>query len=96
MNRKELVTRIADKTGLYGKTVNQVIGSFVEEVQEMLASGEEIKIQGLGTFDIQSRAPRKARNISSGDFVEVPARSIPRFKASRILKDKVEDEIAKE
>ncbi len=92
MNRKELVTRIADRTGLYGKTVNQVVGTFVEEIQSALISGEEIKIQGLGTFDIQSRAPRKARNISSGDFVDVPARSIPRFRASEILKDKIDDE----
>lgn len=90
MNRKELVTKISDSTGLYGKTVNLVIGAFVEHVQDSLSRGEEVKIQGLGTFEVQTRAPRKARNISKGDFVEVPARSVPRFKPSQILKEMVE------
>lgn len=90
MNRKQLVTHISDKTGLYGKTVNQVIGALVDEVQGSMAQGDSVKIQGLGTFEVQSRAPRKARNISNGDFVEVPARSVPRFKPSRMLKEIVE------
>jgi DNA-binding protein HU-beta len=92
MNRKELVGRLADQTGLYGKTVNLVIGTFIEEIQTALARGEVIKIQGLGTFDLQSRAPRTGRDLTSGEFVEVPARSVPRFRPSRLLREKVESE----
>jgi len=90
MNRKELAAVIAEKTGMSLKDVDTVVSKLVDEIQVQLASGEPIKIQGLGTFDVKERAARTARNIASRTAVMIPPRRSPSFKPSKMLKERVE------
>ncbi len=89
MNRKELTARVAEKTGLLHKDVDQVLGTVIEEIQAQLVAGESVKLQGLGTFEVKNRAPRKARDIGKGDVIEVAARRTPGFKVSGLLRQRV-------
>jgi DNA-binding protein HU-beta len=89
MNRKELTARVAEKTGMLHKEVDQVLGTLIEEIQAQLARGENVKLQGLGTFEVKTRAPRKARDLTKNDTIEVPARQLPGFKASGLLRQLV-------
>lgn len=91
MNRKELAARVAERTGMLRKDVDQVLGAVIDEIQEQLSKGESIKLQGLGTFEIKTRAARKARDLSRGGIVEVPARRAPTFKASSLLRELIEN-----
>ena len=90
MNRKELTAAVAQKTGLYQKEVDQVVGTLIEEIQAQLAKGTTVKIQGLGTFEVVARAPRTGRDLINGGTVQVPGRLVPGFKASRLLKELIE------
>lgn len=59
MNKSELITRVAEKSGLQKKQVTAAIESFVETVEETLAKGEKIQIIGFGNFEVRERAARK-------------------------------------
>lgn len=89
MNKKALVDKVASKTGQTKKVSEIVIDALFETIQEGLASGEEIAIQGFGKFLVRERAARKARNPQTGEEVLIPAVKVPAFKAGKILKDAV-------
>ncbi|MGM9810193.1 MAG: HU family DNA-binding protein, partial [Paludibacteraceae bacterium] len=44
----------------------------VEQITEGLRSGEQIKINGLGTFRLQEMAPRKSVNVNTGEPIIIP------------------------
>jgi DNA-binding protein HU-beta len=90
MNRKELTAVLAKKTGMPKCDIDTVLAAMVSECQEQLARGESIKLQGLGTIEVRPRAPRKGRNIIDGSEVHVPARLVPAFKASKMLREIVD------
>lgn len=90
MNRKELNAALVAKTGMYHKDVDKVLSAVIEEIQTQLAQGESVKLQGLGTFEVRPRAPRKGRNLNSGEEIFVPAQLVPGFKASQQLKSLVD------
>lgn len=90
MNRKELTAILAVQTGMAKSDINAVLTAMVSECQAQLARGESIKIQGLGTLEVRPRAPRKGRNIMDGSLVHVPARLVPVFKASKILREMID------
>ena len=45
--------------------------------------GDSLVLKGFGTFKRKSVAARTARNPQTGDPVQVPARSVLKFKSSK-------------
>lgn len=87
MNRKELNAILAEKVGLSRREVDKVIAAMIDEIQLRLSRGESVKLQGIGTFEMKPRAPRKGRDLVKGEEVLVPARVVPVFRASKALKN---------
>jgi len=86
MNRKDLVKAISDKTGLPGDAVFTVLGEMNDIILETLKKEEDVKISGFGVFTLSKRGPKKARNPKTGEKVEVPSKTSPRFKFSKSFK----------
>ena len=82
MNKSELISKVAEKSGLQKK-------QFVETVEETLAKGEKIQIIGFGNFEVRERAARKGRNPQTNEVIEIAASKVPAFKAGKALKDAV-------
>jgi len=51
MNKSELISKVAEKSGLQKKQATAAIEAFVETVEETLAKGEKIQIIGFGNFE---------------------------------------------
>jgi len=51
--------------------------------------GDKVQLVGFGTFEVRERSARKGRNPQTGDEIDIPAASVPAFKAGKALKDKV-------
>ncbi|MEW9033630.1 MAG: HU family DNA-binding protein, partial [Planifilum fimeticola] len=62
MNKQELISRIAKKSGMTKKDVETVINGFLDEVSAALSSGEKVQLIGFGTFEARKRSGRKGRN----------------------------------
>jgi DNA-binding protein HU-beta len=89
VNKAELITSMAEKSELTKKDAEKALNSFIESVQEALASGDKVQLVGFGTFEVRQRAERKGRNPKNLEEITIPASKAPIFKAGKALKDTV-------
>ena len=91
MTKADLVERVASAIGprVTKKECALVIDAFLAAVKEALVRGDGIELRGFGTFKVRRRKARKARNPRTGEPVEVPARDLPVFRPSRLLRSRV-------
>jgi DNA-binding protein HU-beta len=89
MNKKELIKAVVEATGFPKKEVTTVVDTVFDKIAEALKNGESVNIAGHGKYEVRERAARKARNLHTGEIVEVPSRKIPTFKPAKSLRDAV-------
>ena len=58
-------------------------------IVESLRKRNRVEIRGFGSFCIRDRKSIRARNPKSGESIELPKRSIPYFRASKLLKQRI-------
>ncbi len=89
MNKTELISSLAAKSGLSKKNCEAALNAFVSSVEDALSSGEKVVLVGFGTFEVRDRASRKGRNPQTKEEIIIPASKAPVFKAGKNLKAKV-------
>jgi len=91
MNKSELVDRMAEKSDLTKADSERALNAFIETVTETLSADkdERITLVGFGTFSTSSRAARTGRNPQTGETINIPATTVPKFKAGKSLKDAI-------
>lgn len=89
MNKQEIITSIANETGLTKKDSAAALEAVVATISKSLAAGEAVRILGFGTFDIKSRAARAGKNPKTGEVIQIAACKSPSFKAGKELKEAV-------
>ena len=83
MTKAEIVTEIANKTGIEKKDVLNTIEAFMEVVKESLTREENVYLRGFGSFIVKKRAQKTARNISKNTTIIIPEHNIPAFKPAK-------------
>jgi DNA-binding protein HU-beta len=92
IGKAKLIELIALKTGEKKQTVGSVLEKFVETVkEEVLESGQDVRIRDFGTFKQKVTAARKGRNPRTGDEIDIPGRTSVTFTAASGLKVKDEE-----
>jgi DNA-binding protein HU-beta len=89
MNKVELVSAIAEKSGLTKKDAELALKAFVEAVEETVAKKDKVALVGFGTFEPRERAQRAGRNPKTGAELTIPATTVPVFKAGKAFKEAV-------
>lgn len=89
MNKADLVQAVAEKTGVPKKDVTAVVDACFASIQDALASGEDVRLVGFGTFEVKERAERTGRNPKTKEAITIPTTKAPSFKAGKALKDAV-------
>jgi len=89
MNKTELISVIAEKSGLSKKDSEKALTAAVDAIAEALVAGDKVQLVGFGTFEVKTRAARTGRNPKTNAAIEIPASKIPQFKAGKALKDAV-------
>jgi DNA-binding protein HU-beta len=89
MRKADLITRIAEKTGVPKVDVLVSLESFFTEVKESLAEGENVYIRGFGSFVTKKRAKKIGRNIKKNVAIEIPEHHIPAFKPAKVFVEHV-------
>ena len=88
INKAELINQISEKVGVTKKQAEDMIESFVKIVTDTLTQGGEVTIAGFGAFMAKTRAPRMGVNPQSPtQKIQIPAVTVPKFKAGKGLKD---------
>lgn len=89
MNKAELISAVAQQSGLAKKDSEAAIDALVSVIEETLAKQDKVVLVGFGTFETKNRAARKGRNPQTGKTITIPATKAPVFKAGKALKDRV-------
>lgn len=89
MTKKELVKAVAEKAGVSREVANKTVDAVIESVREALASGDEVRLVGFGTFITRVRPAGKGRTFS-GEPIEIPSRRVPAFRPGSELKKAVQ------
>ena len=72
LNNVHLRQAIIDRTDATEREANLFLRVLVEQIIAGLQGGEQIKINGLGTFRLQEMAPRKSVNVNTGEPFIIP------------------------
>ena len=87
LSKTQIIAALAEKTELNKKDVAAVLDELAA-----LAYAEADKgftIPGLGKLLKQERAARKGRNPATGEEIDIPAKTVLKFRIAKAAKDAV-------
>ena len=88
MNKAELAQALAAKLNISKKEAEDMLNAFVELVTVTLQKGDEVVLTGFGAFSAKKRAARTGVNPQNpSQKIQIPAVTVPKFKAGKALKD---------
>lgn len=89
MNKSELIKKVAKRSGVSAKQVQNVLEECFHTIADELgrARVREVKIAKFGTFTTIQRAERMGRNPKTGEAIVIPAKGVVKFKPCRLLKE---------
>ncbi len=89
LTRADLAEAINRKVGLSRAESLALVESILDRMSDAMASGENVKISGFGTFILRDKNERIGRNPKTGVEVPITPRRVLTFRASQILKDRI-------
>ena len=89
MRKADLITKIAEKTGISKVGVLVSLETFFKEVKESLSVGENVYIRGFGSFVTKKRAKKIGRNITKNEVIEIPEQHVPFFKPAIVCVESI-------
>lgn len=89
MNKSALIEAIASKTGHSKKDVEMSLEAMLDIITAQLQGGGEVTLTGFGTFQVSNRAARMGHNPITKEKMQIPAMSVPKFRAGKALKEAV-------
>lgn len=88
-NKTDLIDRVHTTIGCTKADAERAVEAVIGMVTETLKKGEEVSIAGLGIFEAKTRAGRMGRNPRTGATIQIKAMRVPKFRASKTLKDAI-------
>ena len=90
MNKSDFISLLSRNLEDYSEIDINLSANLIQKaIVDSLKKRKRVEIRGFGTFCIRDRKSIRARNPKSGESIELPKRSIPFFRASKILKQRV-------
>lgn len=89
MTKAEVISEIAEKTGIPKEDVQITVEAFFGVVKGSMSEGNNIYIRGFGSFVNKKRAKKIARNISKNTAIVIDEHFIPSFKPSKVFVEKI-------
>lgn len=89
MKKNDIVDHIISNTTLSRSQAIAATESVVEAICQSLINGESVFIRGFATIKAVTTAPKRARNISKGTAMSIPAKKTAKLVLSKELKEQM-------
>lgn len=89
MRKADVVTKVADLTGVPKVDVLVTLEAFFKEVKNSVKNGENVYVRGFGSFIAKKRAQKVGRIIKRNEAIIIPEHYIPAFKPAKTFVDAV-------
>ena len=94
VTRADLAEALYREIGLSRSESSDLVESVLHHISDALISGEKVKLAGFGTFSLRDKKERIGRNPKTGVEVPITSRRVLVFKASQILKERVDSSLS--
>ncbi|MGC6475506.1 MAG: integration host factor subunit alpha [Parvibaculales bacterium] len=89
LTRANLSEAIYNEIGLSRMESSEIVESVLDEISQSLVKGEDVKLSSFGTFSVRHKNSRIGRNPKTGEEVPISPRRVLSFRASHVLKDRI-------
>ncbi len=89
MNKSQLLQALAEKTGKSRKEVAEMLEVIVNTAYSEAKRNGEFTIPGLGKLQKKDRAARMGRNPATGASIQIPAKTVVKFRIAKAAKDAI-------
>ncbi len=80
MTKAQIIAEIAEKTGIERVVIAETLETYFKVMKNNMAKGENVYFRGFGSFILQKRAKKVARNITKNTALIIDEHFIPKFK----------------
>ena len=89
VTRAQLAEAVYQEVGLSRNDSAQLVDVILEEISQALIRDDAVKLSSFGSFQVRSKGERIGRNPKTGEEVPIKPRRVLVFRASHVLKDKI-------
>ena len=89
ITRADLAEAVYEEVGLSRNESSDLVEAVLDEISDTLVAGENVKISSFGSFSIREKGERIGRNPKTGVEVPISPRKVLVFRASHVLKDRI-------
>lgn len=89
ITRADLAEAVYEQVGLSRNESSDLVEVLLEEVCTALVNGDNVKISSFGSFSVRKKGQRIGRNPKTGVEVPILPRKVLVFRASHVLKDRI-------
>jgi integration host factor subunit alpha len=95
VTRADLAEAVYQEVGLSRNDSATLVETVLGEIVGALTRGETVKISSFGSFSVRQKGRRIGRNPKTGDEVPILPRKVLVFRASHVLKNKINRALTK-
>ena len=77
LKKNDLIAQVAGTSGLSKSDAGKALDAVLDTITSALASGDEVRIIGFGTFSVSNRAATTGRNPRTGEVIQIAASKQP-------------------
>ena len=96
ITRADLAESVYQQVGLSRNEFADLVEAVLEEISSTLINGDHVKISSFGSFSIRQKGERVGRNPKTGVEVPILPRRVLVFRASHVLKDRINGKVSTE
>lgn len=89
MTKSGLISYLAEKSGMSRKDVSAMWELIVDTAYTQAKTVGEITLPGLGKLMKKNRAARQGRNPATGETIQIPAKTVVKFRVAKAAKDSI-------
>ena len=89
ITRADLSEAVYQEVGLSRNESSALVETVLDEISDALAHGESVKISSFGSFAVRQKGQRVGRNPKTGQEVPILPRRVLVFRASHVLREKI-------
>lgn len=89
VTKADLIAQVAKNADLSKAKAATAVNSVIDNICQALAKNKNVTLIGFGSFTTAKRAARTGRNPQTGKAIKIPAKTVPKFRPGKALRDAV-------
>jgi DNA-binding protein HU-beta len=89
MTKSQLSAHLAEQAGITKKTAAEIIDELAAVAYSEAKNNGQFTLPGIGKLVLNQRKARKGRNPATGQEIDIPAKTVVKFRVAKACKDSV-------